>query len=190
MVIPRCEPAPDTNLVTSAVIRAAMAVHRALGPGFLESVYEEALCIELRHSGVEFVRQRSIDLAYRNEPVGTSRIDLLVGGCVIVELKCVEKFADIHRSQVISYLRATGLEVGLLLNFNTSRSPRRHSPSREYRPTATGIAKHSRVRVLCVTFRVLCDRYLFHSADGYVSGASSVVWSPWRSRGCTAWVRS
>lgn len=102
------------------VIGAAIEVHRELGPGYLESLYEEALAIELTASGVPFVRQPEITVKYRNVDVGHGRMDLLVGGRLVVELKAVESLLPIHSAQVISYLRATGLHVGLLLNFNVS----------------------------------------------------------------------
>jgi len=83
-------------------------------------VYEEALCIELTLRGIPFVRQPTIAVSYKGRPVGESRLDLLVGGSLIVELKAVEALASIHSAQVISYLRITGHRLGLVINFNVS----------------------------------------------------------------------
>ncbi len=101
-----------------AVIGAAIEVHRQLGPGFLEGIYEEALCLELADAGISFERQKEIGVAYKARMVGKHRLDLLVGGQLVVELKTVEELADIHKAQVISYLKTTRLQLGLLINFN------------------------------------------------------------------------
>jgi GxxExxY protein len=100
------------------VIGAAIEVHQNLGPGFLESVYQEAMAVEMRNSGLAFVQQAPINVAYKGQRVGESRLDFLVGGELIVELKAVEMLLPIHTAQVISYLKATGAHLGLLLNFN------------------------------------------------------------------------
>jgi len=105
--------------LTERIIRAAIAVHRHLGPGFLESIYEEALCIELDESGIPYERQKAIPLSYRGRPVGEHRLDLLIGGNVVVELKAVSALEKIHFSVVRSYMKAVGCDVGLLLNFAT-----------------------------------------------------------------------
>ena len=111
---------PDSNLDTLAyaVIGAAIEVHRNLGPGYLESVYEEALGIEFGLLGIRFARQVSVSVSYKGRPVGEGRLDYLVGECLIVELKAVEALAPIHKAQVIPYLRTTGFRLGLLINFN------------------------------------------------------------------------
>jgi GxxExxY protein len=113
---------PDRNLDQLAhnVIGAAIEVHRALGPGFLESVYEEALCIELALRNIRFERQFVINVSYKGHLVGESRLDILVENCLIVELKAVEAIEPVHMAQVISYLKATNLLLGLLINFNVS----------------------------------------------------------------------
>ncbi len=108
----------EEDRVAHEVIGAAIAVHRALGPGYLESVYEAALAVELEARGVAFERQVTFALHYRGRPVGGGKLDFLVGSCVVVELKAVEAFADIHLAQIISYLKATGHHLGLLINFN------------------------------------------------------------------------
>lgn len=100
------------------VIGAALEVHRVLGPGFLESIYEAALCIELTRSGIPFSRQVPISVQYKGESVGDARLDLLIDDLLIVELKAVECLAPIHVAQVLSYLKTTDLWLGLLINFN------------------------------------------------------------------------
>jgi GxxExxY protein len=100
------------------VIGAAIEVHRTLGPGFLESVYEAALTVELGLRSIPFVAQVPIDLVYKGHPVGQGRIDLLVGGRLVVELKAVECLAPIHSAQALSYLRITKHKLALLINFN------------------------------------------------------------------------
>ncbi len=101
-----------------AVIGAAIEVHSVLGPGFFESVYEEALCVELGLRDIPFARQEVVAVDYKGHPVGEGRLDLLVDGCLIVEIKAVDAFAPIHLAQVISYLKTTGWQLGLLINFN------------------------------------------------------------------------
>lgn len=112
------EPDSDLNLLANKVIGAAIEVHRLLGPGYLESVYEEALCVELQQQKIVFVRQSPIAVNYKGIKVGEGRLDLLVENRLIVELKAVEALAPIHRAQVLSYLKATKLQLGLLINFN------------------------------------------------------------------------
>ena len=112
------EPDKRTDEMAHAVIGAAIEVHRQLGPGFLESVYEEALCVELTDREIFSERQKEIGVLYKERPIGKHRIDLLVGQSLIVELKTVEALAEIHKAQVISYLKATRLSLGLLINFN------------------------------------------------------------------------
>jgi GxxExxY protein len=112
------EPDKKVDELAHAVIGAAIEVHRHLGPGFLENVYEEALCVELSDSRISFERQKEISVLYKDREIGKHRIDLLVGKMLVVELKTVEALAEIHKAQVISYLKATGLRLGLLINFN------------------------------------------------------------------------
>jgi GxxExxY protein len=103
--------------LTGAVLGAAIAVHRELGPGFVESAYENALMIELGHRGIEYERQRLVPVLYRGEEVATHRLDLLVAREIVVELKAVREIADVHFVVLRSYLRAIGRRHGLLLNF-------------------------------------------------------------------------
>jgi GxxExxY protein len=114
------EPSAQVDAVCHRVIGAALEVHRMLGPGFLESVYEEALCIELSLRGIPFARQVPIAVAYKGNAIGEARIDILVNQCLVVELKAVESIAPIHVAQVISYLKSTKLPLGLLLTFNVT----------------------------------------------------------------------
>jgi GxxExxY protein len=106
--------------VSEAVLGAAIEVHRELGPGLLESVYEMALCRELWIRQVKVERQVPVPVAYKGEELDCRiRIDVLVESSVVVEVKAVEKLAPIHRAQLLTYLKLTGHPVGLLLNFNT-----------------------------------------------------------------------
>lgn len=111
----------NENYLTDQVLGAAIEVHRVLGPGLLESLYEECLAVELGLRGVAFDRQKEIALEYKGHSVGSSlRIDLLVGDAVVVELKTVDELAPFHEAQLLTYLRLTGCRVGLLINFNVS----------------------------------------------------------------------
>jgi GxxExxY protein len=106
------------NALSRGVVEAAFAVHAALGAGYAESVYEEALCWEMESRRLAFVRQPVFSIQYKGKVVGTQRLDVLAGGSIIVELKAVDRLADVHFAQVLSYLKATRLELGLLINFN------------------------------------------------------------------------
>jgi GxxExxY protein len=102
---------------TGTIIGAAIRVHEELGPGFLESIYEEALCLELDSLGLRYHRQLLVPVRYRAAIIGEHRLDLLIESDVIVELKTIERFDPIHFATVRSYLKATNCSVGLLLNF-------------------------------------------------------------------------
>lgn len=105
--------------LTDKVIGAAIEVHKILGPGYLEGVYEEALVHELQLRNIPLERQKVININYKDMPVGEGRLDLLIDKCLVVELKAVNELADIHVAQVLSYLKTTDLQLGLLINFNT-----------------------------------------------------------------------
>ena len=107
----------ERSELTGVVIGAAIEVHRVLGPGFLESVYEEALCVELQLRGIPFRRQPVVAISYKGRLVGEGRLDLLVSNTLIVELKAVENLAPIHEAQVLSYLKMTSHTLALLINF-------------------------------------------------------------------------
>ncbi len=104
--------------LSKKIIGAAIEVHRELGPGFLENIYEEALKIEFSEHNLNYDSQKEIKIEYLETEIGMHRLDLLVENKIIVELKAVKKFTDIHFAQLRSYLKATGLKTGLLLNFS------------------------------------------------------------------------
>jgi GxxExxY protein len=108
----------DEEMVATQTIECALAVHRALGPGYLESLYRRAMCIELEARALSFSTEVPVDVSYRGRVIGTHRVDLVVQGLVVVELKAIESLDPVHRRQVVSYLRATRLRLGLLINFN------------------------------------------------------------------------
>ena len=109
----------DINDLTGEIIGAAIEVHKTLGPGLLESIYEECICIEFGKRGMAYDRQKEINIEYKGVRLESKyRIDLMVSQMIIVELKTVDEFAPIHDAQVLSYLKLTKLKVGLLINFN------------------------------------------------------------------------
>lgn len=105
--------------LTGRIIACAIEVHKALGPGFLESIYEAALVVELKRAGLKVESQKPLRIFYREALVGEHRLDLVVEDKIIVELKAISELEDIHFAIVRSYLKAAGLEHGLLLNFAT-----------------------------------------------------------------------
>jgi GxxExxY protein len=107
----------ELEALSGKILEAAVAVHKALGPGILESVYQKALEVALRHRCIGFQAQKEIRVFFEDEQVGFHRLDLTVGDQIFVELKAVKALEDIHYAQLKSYLKATGLHVGLLLNF-------------------------------------------------------------------------
>jgi GxxExxY protein len=117
----QAEPNPELNRITNAIIGAAIAVHRELGPGHLESVYGRALAMEFEHRGIIFQRELPITLSYRGQVVGTGRLDFLVERCVVVELKSIEAIGPVQRAQMLTYLRITKHKLGIILNFNVAR---------------------------------------------------------------------
>jgi GxxExxY protein len=107
------------NDLTKTIIGAAIEVHRALGPGLLESAYEECLCEELNLRGIAFERQKPLPVKYKGKQLDCGyRLDLLVANAVVLELKAVDTLAPIHDAQLLTYLRLGGWKVGLLINFN------------------------------------------------------------------------
>jgi len=112
------EPEPKLDALAHAVIGRAIEVHRILGPGLLESIYEEALCVELSSAGVPFERQVPLKVHYKQRSIGIVKLDLLVDRQLVVELKTVERLAPVHMAQLLSYLAFTRLSLGLLINFN------------------------------------------------------------------------
>src|SRR5690349_21803632 len=108
----------DLEAIVTTTIGCCLRVHRALGPGLLESICARAVCIELEASGLPFEREQEISLKYRGQAVGVQRLDLVVAGRLLLELKSVDRLVPVHHAQVISYLRASGIRVALLVNFN------------------------------------------------------------------------
>ncbi len=107
--------------LTEIIISAAIEVHRILGPGLLETIYEEALCYEFLLKGIQFERQKEAEVTYKGKIIKGQRIDLLVNGEVSVEVKSVRKLEDIFTAQVLSYLKSTGIKRALLINFGQKR---------------------------------------------------------------------
>ena len=107
------------EVLARAAVNAAYTVHRTLGPGLLESAYQECLAIELNHIGVPCEQEKVLPLVYRDQTIETAyRLDLIVGGQLLVELKAVETVLPIHHAQVVTYLKLLRLPLGLLINFN------------------------------------------------------------------------
>ena len=108
--------------LTERIISAAIDIHKLLGPGLLESVYETCLCHELQIRGIAYERQKSLPVVYKGIRLDAGlRIDIFVEKIVVIELKCVDKIAPVHESQLLTYMRLSGVSTGLLLNFYTPR---------------------------------------------------------------------
>jgi GxxExxY protein len=103
------------------IMQLAYEVHNTLGPGFAESIYEEALVYEFSAQTLSFERQQNYPVVYKGKPIGTHRLDLIVDGKIILELKAVSALNDLFKQQLLSYLKVTGLRLGILLNFGTKR---------------------------------------------------------------------
>ena len=114
------EPIPEHDeTLARKIIGAAIEVHQELGPGFLESIYRKAMAYELSSRGLRVEEEKEILVPYNDIQIPGQRLDLRVGGRIVVELKCVDDFAPIHLAQLLSYLKATDLRLGLLINFKT-----------------------------------------------------------------------
>lgn len=107
--------------LTGKIIQAFYEIHNILGVGYLESIYQNALIVELEEKGLRGETERVVEIFYRNKKVGEHRLDLVIEGKVIVELKAVAEFHPAHQAQVISYLKVTGLKVALLVNFGKDK---------------------------------------------------------------------
>ncbi|ACM21525.1 PDDEXK_3 family protein [Geotalea daltonii FRC-32] len=107
------------EFMSAQVIAAAIEVHRNLGPGLLESAYEECLCHEMQLRQIQFERQKPLPVTYKGKHLDCGyRIDIVAGGEILLELKCVEKLMPIHEAQLLTYLKLSGLKTGLLIDFN------------------------------------------------------------------------
>ncbi len=111
----------ELNTLTAQVIGAAIDVHKALGPGFTERIYAKALQMELRARKVPFTAERTVRVEYKDYLLGQHRLDLVVGDALVVELKAVYEVNNFHIAQMLSYLKASGMRLGLILNFSRSR---------------------------------------------------------------------
>ncbi|WP_304237430.1 GxxExxY protein [Jiulongibacter sediminis] len=107
----------DINDLTHKIIGASMQVHRVLGNGFQEVIYQRALAVEFNHIGISYEREKEMNIFYRDEQVGTRRVDFFVEEAVMVELKAVSELEEAHKAQAINYLEAYGIANGLLINF-------------------------------------------------------------------------
>ncbi len=105
---------------TEKILNASFEVHKALGPGFLESVYEEALAVEFELQGIAFERQKQLDVCYKNRAVKSFYADYLVEGCVLIELKAIRTYTENEIAQVLNYLKVSRIKLGLLLNFGAA----------------------------------------------------------------------
>ncbi|MBX7152018.1 GxxExxY protein [bacterium] len=108
----------EINKITEKIIGCGINVHKTLGPGLLESIYESALCIELEESRLTFERQKSIPVVYKNKSIGEFRADLIVENQIVVELKSVERMDPVFHAQILSYMKLGNYRIGLLINFN------------------------------------------------------------------------
>lgn len=117
---PQSHRATEINALTSRIIGCAIEVHRVLGPGLLEAIYETALTIEFDDVGIAYERQLAIPTYYKGRPLGHYRVDLTVENLVLVEVKAVTQLSPLFEAQLLTHLRLTGKRVGLLINFNSS----------------------------------------------------------------------
>lgn len=120
--------------LTSKIIGCAMTVHKTLGNGFQEVIYQRALEIEMQMAGIGFSREFEMPIFYRGEQIGTRRVDFLVEGQVSVELKAITKLEDVHLAQAINYLEAYNLEIGLLINFGENSLNFKRLTNKKFKP--------------------------------------------------------
>jgi len=107
------------NAITERIIKCAIEVHRQLGPGLLENIYEKAMTVELELDGLNYIQQVKLPVLYKGRNLGEYRLDLLVENMVLVEVKSVERYDPVFESQVLTYLKLTQKRIGLLINFNS-----------------------------------------------------------------------
>ena len=123
------------SALTEKIIGCAMQVHRTLGNGFQEVIYQRALAIEMNIAGIAFSREFEMPIFYRGEQIGTRRVDFLVEGVISVELKAITKLEDVHFAQAINYLEAYNLEIGLLINFGEVSLNFKRLTNKKYKST-------------------------------------------------------
>ena len=111
---------PEVEELVTKVVDVGFTVHSILGPGFKESIYQRAFCLELDERGLKFECEKKIEVTYKEWKIPGQKVDLIVEGLVLVELKCVPRLRILHRQQAISYLKTLDLEIALLMNFNTA----------------------------------------------------------------------
>jgi GxxExxY protein len=116
---PQSHGVTEINVLTQKIIGHTIEVHRVLGPGLLETIYEAAMCIEFDDAGVEYERQARLPAYYKGQLIGEYRVDLVVDDLVLVEVKAIERFNPVFEAQLLTYLRLTGKRIGLLINFNS-----------------------------------------------------------------------
>lgn len=121
--------------LTGKIIGCAMEVHKALGNGFQEVIYQRALAHEMELQGLNFVREFEMAVLYKTVQVGTRRVDFLVENCISVELKALIQLESVHWAQAMNYLEAYNLEVGLLLNFGNTKLEFKRFENKEYKPS-------------------------------------------------------
>ena len=101
----------------SEVIDCGFVIHRDVGPGFMETLYSNAMCVEMRVRGIPFEREKVVTVNYRDQPVGIHRLDVVIRSCIVVEFKAVSALEPVHQAQLMAYMKASGLRIGLLMNF-------------------------------------------------------------------------
>jgi GxxExxY protein len=124
--------------LTGKIIGCAMRVHSALGNGFREVIYQRALEIEMADEGISFSREHEMPIYYKQQHIGTRRVDFLVEGIVSVELKAITKLEDVHLAQAINYLEAYDLEIGLLINFGAKSMEHKRIINRKFKQQNQG----------------------------------------------------
>jgi len=129
--------------LTGKIIKCAMTVHSSLGNGFQEVIYQRALSIEMTLAGIAFSREFEMPIFYREEQIGTRRVDFLVEGIISVEIKAVTKLEDVHFAQAINYLEAYNLEIGLLINFGETSLNFKRFSNKKFKSTQSQESKKS-----------------------------------------------
>lgn len=124
--------------LSAKIIGCAMKVHSALGNGFQEVIYQRALAIEMAEQGIDFTREHEMPVFYKNQQIGTRRVDFLINGIISVELKAIIQLQDVHLAQAINYLEAYDLEVGLLLNFGARSLEFKRVTNKKFRQKSQG----------------------------------------------------